>query len=95
MSGGTFEAILGENVSATQAGVRWSGGKTVFAMNRTSTGTGKVQVMGPDGATWIDVPNLTATNADAFIEGDLPPGTYRLNVSSLTGVYAKLIRVPG
>lgn len=70
------------NASATGAGDRWTGGTGVFAACGTFGGaTVKLQFLGPDGATWIDVgtdTTLTAAGGAMFI---LPAVQIRAAVS--------------
>lgn len=83
------------NASATGSTVIWGGGGGVFAAAGTFSGaTVKLQFLGPDGSTWIDVgadTTLTAAGAGYFM---LPPGSIRAYVSgSPTGMYANAEQV--
>jgi hypothetical protein len=70
------------NEAATGQPQRWVGGTGVFAVCGTFGGaTVKLQFLGPDGATWVDVgtdTNLTAAGGAMFI---LPAVQIRAAVS--------------
>lgn len=54
-----------------------------------------LQVRLGDGSTWQDVGSSTNFTADGFTtQVYLPPGAYRLHVTTATGVYARVIRIP-
>ena len=59
------------NAAATGSGTAWTGGTGVFAASGTFNGaTVKLQFLGPDGSTWIDVgtdTNLAAAGGALFI----------------------------
>lgn len=86
---------LGSNVSATGSAVLYTGGPSLFMATATfGGGTVKLQVLLPDGSTWVDVAggSLTAAGTSAVLW--LPPGSYRVNVATATGVYAYLASAP-
>lgn len=62
----------------------WGGGNVVL------------ETIGPDGSTYLAVANLAddAVEANGSFYYDLPPGQYRFNLTTATGVYLKLTRVP-
>jgi hypothetical protein len=84
------------NASATGAGVTWPGGTGVFTVAGTIGGaTVALEVLGPDGATWLNAGSdgtLTAAGMCAF---DLPQGQIRASVTGGTpsGVYARATEV--
>jgi hypothetical protein len=83
------------NIAATTAGSAFLGGKSASIVHATFGG-GNVQwqTLALDGSTWINVGS--SITADNFVVlGDLPPGQYRLAVTTATGVYAALSTVPG
>lgn len=92
------EAVsLLSNATATGAGKSWPGGMGVFSVAATFSGaTIKLQFLGPDGATWLDVGSgvtLTSAGAGGFY---LHPCVIRAAVSgSPTGAYAQAQRVFG
>jgi hypothetical protein len=55
-------------------------------------GNMQLQLLGPDGTTWLGVGS--AITANAFASLALVPGQYRLGVTTATGVYAALTGVP-
>ena len=78
--------MLIENGSATGSAKQWDGGRGVFAAVATfGGGSVRLQLLGPDGSTWIDVATLTAAGVTAF---ELPPGRIRAAVTTATAVYA-------
>lgn len=79
------------NASATGSWFTWRGGDGVFLVTASSYGTVKLQVMGPDGVTAIDVSTSTSLTANGAVGFSLPPGQIRANVSGATGVYAKAV----
>ncbi len=80
------------NASATGSTMEWPGGEGEFAVAGTFGGaTVKLQVLGPDGVTWIDAgtnTTFTASNAGIFkaahcfiraaIVGGSPSGIYAI-----------------
>jgi len=93
----TDASALIENGSATSPSVHWGGGRGVFSAAGTfSSATVSLQVLGPDGATWLDAgvdTTLTAAGLGVF---DLPDCYIRASVSggSPSGLYARAARVP-
>lgn len=84
------------NGSATSSWYQWPGGTGVFQVAGTFNGaTIKLQFMGPDNSTAIDVGvevTLTAAGMGGFV---LPPGPIRASVTgSPSGIYAVAARVP-
>jgi hypothetical protein len=88
--------VLGENVSSTQTGVTWKGGRGMFmAVATFSGGTVKLQMLLTDGAgtaNWIDVKNQAGSNVSLTAAGaipfELPPCQLRVNITTATVVYA-------
>ncbi len=87
-----------ENISATTSPFTLVGG--AYALDAVATwGGGNVtlQRLGPDGATWINADataiSLTANGTSGAVA--LPGGSYRIAVTTATGVYASLNRCPG
>ena len=80
-----------DNASATGSAVTWGGGTGVFMLAGTVGGaTVTLQVLGPDGVTWLPAPNSTALTAVGCAFFVLPPGSIRADVSGGTpsGLYA-------
>lgn len=86
------------NASATGSAVQWDGGVGVFSAAGTFSGaTVELQMLGPDGSTWITVgpdTTLTAAGAGGFV---LPPGRLRALVSGgpPSGMFAQAEKVRG
>jgi hypothetical protein len=82
---------LVENASATGSAKLYKGGPSTFSATATfGGGTVKLQVLLPDGSTWVDVAggSLTAAGMTAVLW--LPQGQYRANIATATAVYAYL-----
>jgi hypothetical protein len=78
------------NASATGSAVQWGGGQGLFSAAGTFSGaTVKLQYLGPDGSTYLDVgPDVTLTAAGMGLFC-LPPGMIRASVTgSPSGMYA-------
>lgn len=83
------------NISATTAAFYLKGGKYAAAAVATfSSGSVKLQTLGPDGSTWMSVSSGTDFSAAGFAAVDLPPGQYRFTVATATAVYASIAGVP-
>lgn len=69
------------------------GGRCALILMGTLGTTNKLQALGQDGNTWIDVASLSAAGVTNY---DLPRGQYRFSVSGGTpaGIYADLVTVP-
>lgn len=84
------------NASATGSGKNWPGGEGAFLVAGTFGGaTVTLQVLGPDGSTWLDVGADAALTAAGAVGFTLPPGTIRAAVASgsPSGLYALAVRV--
>lgn len=78
--------ILLDNAGATGTAKQWPGGAGVFTVTGTFGGaTVKLQQLGPDGTTWLDISGgdatLTAPGQGGFV---LPEGRIRASVSGGT-----------
>jgi hypothetical protein len=86
------EAVTFSNISATTAAFTLRGGKYAFTVNATfGGGTVKLQTLGGDGSTWIDVASQTA---NASVAVDVCPGQYRIAIATATVVFVIVGRVP-
>lgn len=77
--------------SSTGAGRTWNGGAGAFMVAGTLGGaTVSLQVLGPDGATWIAVGDEASFDSAGICGFSLPPGQIRAAVSggSPSGLYA-------
>jgi hypothetical protein len=81
------------NIAATTAGFFVRGGTYGLSVEATfGGGNVQLQLLGPDGSTWLNVGS--AVTANGFASQALPPGQYRLAVTTATAVYAALTSVP-
>lgn len=84
--------VLLKNESATSVGAVWVGGRSALVLTGTLATTTKLQLLGQDGTTWLDVSTPTTQGVTPL---DLPAGTYRM---SLTGgspaLYASIVTIP-
>jgi hypothetical protein len=90
--------VLASNASGAAAttGVVWSGGRAALVIVATAyPSTCKLQCLGPDNTTYIDV-NAAAYTANQVTAYDLPAGTYRMNLSggTVAALYANLVSIP-
>ena len=94
----TRSVTLAKNAVATadQNAVTWVGGRCVLVLIATAFPTTcKLQMLGQDGQTWVDI-NGTTYSANQVTPYDLPAGQYRMHLSggTTTGLYADLVSVP-
>lgn len=89
-------ATLLSNVGATGGNVSFGGGKALFTLVQGTGGaTTVLQILGPDGTTWIPISGTSSATTVA-VSLDLPAGTYRAEVTGGTtpaGIYASLVGV--
>lgn len=76
-----------------------TGGRYLLQAHSASWGGGSldVQVLGPDGSTYVSVSPLYGAShltADGAIYYDLPPGTYQFDLATTTAANVNLARVP-
>ena len=80
------------NASATGTAKQWPGGRGTLSVAGTFDGsTVKLQVLGPDGTTWIDAGTYTTFTAAGLGNFDLPLSQIRVAVTggtSPSGLYA-------
>jgi hypothetical protein len=69
------------------------GGLYAFTYAGTGTGTATLQVLGPDGATWITAVTAFAATT-GFVTVYLPAGYYRVTIATFTANYFSVVRVP-
>lgn len=84
------------NASATGIGKTWPGGTGHFAVVGTFGGaTVTLQVLGPDGATWLPVSADTTLSAAGMGIFQCAPGQIRAAISGgpPSGIYASAERV--
>lgn len=83
------------SLSATSAVFELIGGKYgVTILNGDGAGSAKLQILGPDGSTYVDVGATTnVTNADKYAAVDLPACQVKLTIATSTGVAANCIPI--
>lgn len=93
----SLDAKLFQAVDATPDAFTLMGGKYAVAVVATwnTSGTVGLQVLGPDGSTYLSVSAATDFSADGFATVDLPHGTYKFVIDTATGVSAGVARTPG
>ncbi len=80
-----------KNASATQGPFELLGGKYGFTASATfGGGTVVLQILGPDGTTYITVSSFTANNYAAV---DLPPCEVQIAITTASAVYASVIPI--
>jgi hypothetical protein len=87
------------NISAATAAFRLKGGRySLTAVATWGGGNIAVQMLAPDGSTWItplnkaNSANILSANGQQVM--DLPAGQYRINVTTASAVYAAIASVP-
>jgi hypothetical protein len=81
------------NGSATGSWISWNGGRAALVLMAAAYPTTlKLQILGQDGSTAIDIATLTANGVTVY---DLPAGSYRMSLAggSPSGMYADLVSV--
>ena len=87
------------NISATTAAFTLKGGRYVLNGVATwSAGNIAVQMLAADGSTWVApwtiAGSANSMTANGSLTLDLPPGQYRIAVTTATAVYASLASIP-
>lgn len=82
------------NGSADTTAVPLMGGEYgIIAVATWGGGNVVVEGLSNDGSTYIPV--HTAITANGYATFKIPPGMYRLNITTATGVYVTVYRIPG
>lgn len=80
------------NISATTAAFTLKGGLYGLTVSATfGGGNVGLQRFAPDASTYVPV--MTALTAAGYVSVSLPPGTYKLAVTTATAVYADLVQI--
>ncbi len=87
-----YDAVAFSNISADTSNFQLLGGKYMFEVIGTGFGTVTLQKLGPDGTTYLSVSSALAANGGAVL--DLPPGQYKVAITTTTAVYASISRIP-
>lgn len=89
------EAFQMVNANVAVAQVKVSGGDYVLAQIAATYGTVTLQVLGPDGKTWLTLVTKGASDAGSGSGVTLAAdAVVRVTVTGTTGCYASLSRVP-
>ena len=101
------DAVKFSNIAATTAAFGLNGGRYAVGVIATfGGGSVKFQQVGPDGSTMIDLEapfNNAGTEADLVISTflangmkvfDVPPGQYKIVITTASAVYVNIVRVP-
>lgn len=88
----TSVALL-TNGTATSPQKAWLGGRTsiITVIGALNGATIKVQLLGPDNTTLIDVATLAATGITAI---DLPPGSYQVTITVAVPTAVTVVLAP-
>ena len=85
--------VLLDNAAATGSAKTWSGGRGQFkALGSFGGATVTLQILGPDGATWLSLGSDAALTAAGVANFDAPSGQLRaaVNGGSPSGLYASV-----
>ena len=83
------------NISANSAQFGLKGGYYVVAAIGTIPTSVELQMLGPDGSTFVSLPTaLKVTASGGTAGGYAPPGQYRFTLTSATGVTCSVAGVP-
>lgn len=93
MSGTATQSVNFSNIAATTGAFQIYGGKYGLTVSATfGGGNVQLQTLSLDGSTWINVGTSVTANGQSVL--DLPPGQYRLSITTATAVFAALTRIP-
>lgn len=86
------QAVRFSNISADTSAFELGGGLYQFAVVATwGGGTVSLKQLGPDGSTYLSLADVTANGGQQLY---LPPGQYKVTVTTATAVYATVVRLP-
>ena len=78
------------NLSANSSTFSLRGGNYGITCHATfGGGSVGLQRLATDGATWVNV--ITALTTDGYATQNLPSGSYRISVTTATGVYCDVV----
>jgi hypothetical protein len=94
MAGPDYNSFSATNISATTAAFTLNGGKFMLDAHSAAWGGGNAQMtrLAADGSTYVNVGS--SITADGTATYDLAPGSYKLAVTTVTGLYVSLTRIP-
>ncbi|MCA9339378.1 MAG: hypothetical protein KDA17_00530 [Candidatus Saccharibacteria bacterium] len=84
--------VLLANEAATSGWKSWNGGRASLVIFGTLATTTKLQLLGKDGSTAVDIATISAVGKTDY---DLPAGQYRISLSggSPAAIYADLVSI--
>jgi len=101
------EGFTFSNFSTAQKFTLTLGGRYMLSAKATwGGGNLKLQMLGPDGSTYVDIfgaydvsaaqqnEPINTLLADGAILADLPPGSYQLAPTTASAIYANIARIP-
>ncbi|MFO1099746.1 MAG: hypothetical protein U1E81_16135 [Xanthobacteraceae bacterium] len=93
MGATSIETVKFSNISATTAAFTLKGGKYAIVASATFGGGNlQLQALAADGSTYVNVgSSITAAGLTTY---DLPPGSYKIAVTTATAVYVSITSVP-
>lgn len=87
------EAVAFSNISATTAAFALEGGMYQVDFKATwGGGSATLQQLGPDDTTWLSVSNAQTVDGGQTLY--LPPGQFRVSITTATALYSRITRVP-
>lgn len=92
----SVDAQLFQNISASQGPFPLKGGYYMVAgVGTWSGGNVELQVLGPDGVTYLSLPTALKLTANGTIAGYVPPGQCKFTITGTpTAVYVSAAGVP-
>lgn len=95
--GGNSNTTDGHALSNAAAGngtpFQVTGGMYAAMVVATGAGTVDLQILGPDGSTWIAA-MTQITTSPKYQTAQLQPGKYRWATAGFTAIYATIARIP-
>ena len=83
------------NISSTTAAFTLKGGNYLFCAVATfGGGSVALEVLGPDGTTYLKPASGFSFSAAGCFQGWLPPGQYEIVIATATAVYANVAAIP-
>lgn len=87
------ESFIESNISANSGQINLNGGKYGLTASATwGGGNAVLQRLSADGSTYVPV--HTQFTANGYVAVDIPPGIYRVSVTTATAVYFEIVKIP-
>lgn len=87
------QPVVANNISADTATFILQGGTYGMTCVGTGFGTVDLKLMAQDGSTFFSV-LAAAFAANGYKSITIPPGIYKISVTTTTGVYVQIAKVP-